>query len=70
MAKAQLCPVCVGRRWLVAVPFTGTIHEGRMDVCHGCEGKGWIVVPEDQPEEVYSKISETTTYLPEANSFV
>ena len=34
--KAQLCPVCHG-----SGKYTG-------DKCHGCNGKGWVQVPEDR----------------------
>ena len=35
--RAQLCPVCTG---------SGKYKNER---CHGCNGKGWVTVPEDRP---------------------
>ena len=34
---ALLCPVCKG-----SGKYTG-------DKCHGCNGRGWVQVPEDRP---------------------
>lgn len=33
--KASLCPVCMGSG-----------QKPDESVCHGCDGKGWVVVPE------------------------
>lgn len=33
--KAELCPVCLGS------------GKYKLGTCHGCNGKGWIVIPED-----------------------
>ena len=35
LMQAVCCPVCLG---------TGKYEENQ---CHGCNGKGWVVVPED-----------------------
>ena len=35
--RAQICPVC----------NKSGQYEGRK--CHGCNGRGWVQVPEDQP---------------------
>jgi DnaJ-class molecular chaperone len=35
--KAVLCPVCAG---------SGKYKEQQ---CHGCHGRGWVMVPEDRP---------------------
>jgi hypothetical protein len=56
--KAQLCPVCGG---------CGKYHDHRqvyphceggvVDTCHGCKGKGYVVVPcvEDSPSWGHQK---------------
>jgi len=49
--KAVLCPVCGGSGRLDApnygVPVTtsGTPIDTR-PVCHGCDGRGWVAVPD------------------------
>ncbi len=35
MSHAEKCPVCLGG---------GKVGES---VCHGCGGKGWVIVPDD-----------------------
>lgn len=44
--EAQLCPICMGK---------GTIQNRMVDAtdttdrCHGCDGKGWVVVEQPGP---------------------
>ena len=37
--KAQRCPVCMGGGMLTNITSTA-----QYDKCHGCEGKGWVIV--------------------------
>ncbi len=39
---AQKCPVCNG---------FGTLKNGTLR-CHGCDGKGWVVVDQDIQKEI------------------
>jgi DnaJ-class molecular chaperone len=45
MAKAVKCPVCGGKGKIVKETAftTGGIVENS-EVCHGCDGKGWVEV--------------------------
>ena len=55
--KAQICQICQGTGKYIAVkyrnpyepyPFTfSQIEYYNKTTCHGCGGKGWIVVPDD-----------------------
>jgi len=54
--KAQLCPVCNGSGQYTKYTFTSNIlvpgprkAEGKPKTCHGCQGKGWIMLPESKP---------------------
>jgi DnaJ-class molecular chaperone len=42
--KAELCPVCKGDGWLNKVYPIDTASQ-RYTLCHGCGGKGWVVIP-------------------------
>ena len=54
--KAQICPVCNGsgkyrvvkyRNPYSPYPFTSSqIEYYNETTCHGCNGKGWIIVPD------------------------
>ena len=54
--KAQRCPVCYGKGKIygmgkiVVTDDRGTSVLGAfgLKVCHGCQGKGWVVVPEER----------------------
>lgn len=55
MAKAALCPVCrgSGKKVIMLPPGSGTTSNTSTTLpCHGCGGRGWVVVPEDQPTKV------------------
>lgn len=41
--KAVLCPVCNGKGQINNVGIEDTCAE-RWETCHGCNGKGWVVV--------------------------
>lgn len=54
MNRAELCPVCNGKG---IVPNLDLKCCGKMVKCHGCDGKGWIVVPQPPiiaPEKPYA----------------
>jgi len=40
-AHAEVCPACNG---------FGTVGYAKKE-CHGCDGKGWIVVPDETPKK-------------------
>lgn len=44
--KADLCPVCNGSGIYINYKYSGTtIKWQSKTTCHGCGGKGWVVVP-------------------------
>lgn len=44
---AEICPVCKGNGWIyVDVDGRITWSGWEKKKCHGCGGKGWIVVPD------------------------
>ena len=44
--KADLCPVCRGTGIYKEIINYGTSAEcGTERACHGCGGKGWVVIP-------------------------
>ena len=45
--KAQICPVCNGDGKVRVIGQRG------LKTCHGCDGKGWIMMPEDKKQEIY-----------------
>ena len=50
--KAQKCPVCEG---------SGKYEDVK---CHGCEGKGWILIPEEKQEKEYVPYIPYVPYVP------
>jgi len=42
--KAQLCPVCLGKGKIKNT--TPGWFYGKEQTCHGCDGKGWVAVPD------------------------
>ena len=53
--KAQKCPVCNGTGKYKELLFNDTLATTSNPyierLCHGCNGKGWIVVPEEAKYE-------------------
>ncbi len=51
MNHAEKCPVCNGRGKLPLDLEKGVHGTGELSsysqICHGCGGKGWVVVPDD-----------------------
>lgn len=55
--KAQICQICQGTGKYIAVKYRNPyepypfifsqIEYYNKTTCHGCGGKGWIVVPDD-----------------------
>jgi len=62
MNHAERCPVCGGRGKLppeLGEEVNGTGELVRfVNLCHGCDGKGWVVVPDDCVEEKMTKGKE------------
>ena len=63
--KAQLCPVCEGEgkvsKYRCVTEKSGVTQCGTArEQCPGCEGKGWVLVPEGnwEPGQGYSPVSE------------
>ena len=67
--KAVKCPVCEGTgvyRWTYP---TDTVSE-RSSTCHGCGGKGWVEVHEDNYDNTtWLSISSGTTkeFIPDSD---
>jgi len=46
MTHAEVCPVCSGTGKLeIRDPYGRTATVPLYQTCHGCSGKGWVVVP-------------------------
>ena len=52
MAKAVKCPVCEGSGsvFIPSPPDSSSIV-GSYSICHGCGGKGWVEVKENDSDE-------------------
>ena len=49
MAHAEKCPVCNGTGTVVVLPDPrGTSAVPTYQVCHGCGGRGWVVIPTEK----------------------
>lgn len=46
MAHGEICPVCKGSGKIVPVNNGVTTAVPQPKTCHGCYGKGWIIVPD------------------------
>ena len=46
--KAVICPVCKGEGTLSKKlkGWTTNNNAKKPEICHGCNGKGWVMVPE------------------------
>lgn len=42
---AEICPICGGKGTVSSSRFCSTTSSLAEVICHGCEGRGWIVVP-------------------------
>jgi len=55
MSHAEKCPICYGSgilRWIDGVELTGIVLDGQSEKqCHGCDGKGWLCVPDEVVQE-------------------
>jgi len=56
--KAVLCPVCNGRGTIHMEGFYSTCLER---TCHGCNGQGWVVVPECPGDIPFTPYKEPNT---------
>jgi len=66
MNHAERCPVCGGRGKLPAklgedVGGTGELVRF-VALCHGCDGKGWVVVPDDGVVEMKNEKTKTNEF--------
>lgn len=43
--KADLCPICKGTGQVTVHTNYGTYTSQYERTCHGCGGKGWVVIP-------------------------
>lgn len=52
--EAQLCPVCLGSGE-VPPRCDRKVDAERIGMlpCHGCEGKGWVAVPQGDPAAMF-----------------
>ena len=58
---AELCPVCKGSgKWWDP-------RDNKLHTCHGCQGMGWVAVPDDPfwPEEKEPEETEDSPDLPD-----
>lgn len=57
---AEICPVCKGTgKYKEYLDYVTTTQAYCEKTCHGCSGKGWVIVPE--PEDIkWSSYSSTT----------
>jgi len=50
MAHAEKCPVCGGSGGYKGMPDPGsTVIIGPWITCHGCSGRGWVTVQDEEP---------------------
>lgn len=47
---AEKCPICEGKGSIHEYGFRGksTACDGKEHVCHGCDGKAWVEVPDTE----------------------
>ena len=50
--KAVVCPVCEGKGMVYVGSFApgSTVTQPPYQTCHGCDGKGYIIIPEETPD--------------------
>lgn len=48
MTHAEKCPVCWGSGKVAGPPSTGTAVIDTGQTCHGCGGRGWVEVQDQQ----------------------
>ena len=61
------CPVCLGNGLVPNGFYSTTMQENgcliwtssgvNPETCRSCEGRGWVVVPEEEPEMKYMPIA-------------
>lgn len=51
MSHAKTCPICNGNGYIHKYGFTGkrTASAENETICHGCNGQGWVTIPEVIP---------------------
>jgi len=53
MAHAEKCPVCTGSGYIIPYNDYSQTAVPLPQACHGCDGKGWIVVSDSTNNEAY-----------------
>ena len=47
--KAEICPVCKGiGKYIEYLNYSTNTAPDIQRTCHGCDGKGWVLVPEEE----------------------
>lgn len=47
--KAEMCPVCKGTgKYVEYLNYCTNTAPYTEKTCHGCSGKGWVLVPEEE----------------------
>lgn len=49
MSRAQKCPICKGSGKIRKDGEPAKLDELVTKTCHGCDGKGWVIVPTSYP---------------------
>jgi len=56
--EAVICPVCKGEGQIcMGIDRNSTSATPILKPCHGCDGKGYVVIPDDKPE-----VTDSTRY--------
>lgn len=58
MNHAERCPVC-GGRGKIPEEFEEEVF---VNLCYGCDGRGWVVVPDDGVDEKKNEKTKTNEF--------
>ena len=64
MSHAELCPVCKGVGKVASVPDRETTAACTAEICHGCNGKGWVEVSDKAGSPVIQAPPRQLYYSP------
>lgn len=71
-SHVEKCPVCEGSG-KVAAPWiqSSTGEQPRSEICHGCRGKGWVVVPNkvEQPSIEFQELIDFSTITSRSKNY-